>query len=368
MSCYCMAAKKTGRRNAGWKDKGIPGMSISTAPNQNGFLDMWGPFTLRSGEQDCAAVIMDGFDGLMEASPMRYEFGGATAFAVIKFVFFAFTLRHGHLDRITHDRGSNLNSRLNKLHAMVHNLLDCAVFAYAPWSNKVEKKMKLFGNGARLQVLRKQVEAMSDAKAMVADVVRGGDPDYRQLIRLAVAANNEVPNKITGFSPCDLRSYGGRRIVLDSALRIRRFLELEEKGYVNKEGIVNYDEYRRLMKKVQREILRIAKLRKYSKLNHLFEKTGDFAAKKRSIPIKVGAHVIVKRPFRKKSDVENRIGFVVKRIERSGNKWKYEVVNEATGEEMRLPRAHLEALHGPPHYFDKNAAERLQAMEESFDE
>merc|ERR1711969_85196 len=104
-------------------------------------------------------------------------------------------------------------------------MVDSAVFAYSPWANSAEGKMKRIGHAARLQVLRNQFGAIQSAKAALAAAVRGAAPDYPLLIRTAVAANNECKNAITGFAPLDLRMFCGRRILLDSALRIRRFLE-----------------------------------------------------------------------------------------------------------------------------------------------
>ena len=226
--------------------------------------------------------------------------------------------------------------------------------------------MKRLNNQKKLDALRKQHDAMGIAVKAVAKAVEQQAADYPLLIKLAVAANNEVPSCITGYAPSDLRQFEGERILLNCALRIKRFQDVEEQHYVDAEGVIDYAKYKALLSRTQRAMLEQAKLRKYTQLNlRLRESAVERAARPgMAAPLQVGSQVVLKRPFVKKGDAENRVGWRVKAIaqKRGQGKWDYVIRNDHTGEELMVPRAHITRLHEPLHTYGKSAAERLMSM------
>ena len=220
--------------------------------------------------------------------------------------------------------------------------------------------MRRLNLAINLHHVRRELYGFDDIHEGLANIT----DNYEVSTLMFARSHNCTRNKVTGFTPNELRFFNEQPPLLDTIFRLKNFQKLNRNDYIKNSGIVDYKKYALLMRSFHDELLTQARR------NHL-----DFKRKLVSMrkslkidPFNVGDFVFLKNVNRVKGEV--KFGWIIEEVIKhpKSDKFNYRIRNTLTGDVEHVNRGRLVRFHKPV-FADhsqslKGPADRLENLQE----
>ena len=180
-------------------------------------------------------------------------------------------------------------------------------------------------------------ETMNDIK---------GKNNYRDLLPVIMASQNGSIQRGTKCTPNEVRLMSHCPTLLDLELKLAGINKIKQDDYI-KENVVDFKEYKKLIKKHLKTVHYMAQKQKLSNTLSKIHKNDiqDLENEK----INKNDYVILKSKYTGKHDVNYHYGWVVIKLLQTENQLKpnYLIRNIFTGEEKTVNKGRLSRFHKP---------------------
>eukprot|EP01083_Nonionella_stella_P053316 141066_1 len=360
--CICTLFKAN-KKGEYYKNKGIlaPHTLQPTQPNEHCYLDLFGPMH----DKAYIAVMIDGFDGLLK---LKRVFP-ATSYEICKCLNFTWHLQLGYVKKWTSDNAPNLTSGLNEVNGYIHGHELSTTFAYSPWQNLAETKMRSLCCGIGINKYNHDHFGLGTLYSNLDRLMRKPKySNYNNYLPALEYANNNMIKEHTGYSPNALRMPGSLHTsLLEMNLRLAHAVRLKPADYCVKK-IVDYDKYITLLKHEQQLMMKQARIKRAQmemKRSDEYEQKGSTFQEKDFVIWKP------KDAVKNKLTLNEYYGFYVKKVLKPGKKYVIKHAFMPDWEETVI-HGHIRLFHKPlwsdPRVMLDGSLKRMDDMEEHDDQ